>query len=345
MKFRQSVARTPETQHGSVARWAPDFFVLSIVWGSSFALIKIAVDAGLAPMWVAFGRCLFGALTLVVICTVRREKFPSAPSTWRHAVVVALLLNVLPFTFLAYGETQVSSVLAGILNATVPLTTLLFVPILVPQEQMTTRRVLGLLVGFVGVLVVLGLWNGLGKATLTGSLACLASTCFLGAGFAYTRRFFSVRGGSASVLSAVQLICATVALTIATPVVSGLPTWPGWAATIGLVVLGAAGTGIAYILNIRVIRVAGPTVASTVTYVIPLWSILLGTLALSEPLSWNAAVGAVLVLGGVLLTRPPRRRAHPADPPAVAAPTADDPVGVDALPPSPEETSKGSRTR
>lgn len=305
----QSTTQPPERHQGAPARWAPDFLVLSVLWGSSFALIKVAVEAGVAPVWVALARCLFGAVALIALIAVRRIPLPTAPRTWAQATVVALLLNVLPTTFLAYGESQVSSVLAGILNATVPLATVLFVPLLVPRERITRRQTTGLLLGFVGVLAVLGIWNGLGSATLLGSLACLASPLLLGTGFAYTRRTFSE--GDASAMSAVQLICATVVLLVAAPPVSGAPAWPGWGAVIALVALGVLGTGIAFLLNLRIIRTAGPTVASTVTYVIPIWSTLFGTLALSEPLTWNAALGAVLVLGGVLLSRPRRPQESP----------------------------------
>ena len=289
-----------------VRRWAPDFLVLSAVWGSSFALIKVAVDAGLEPLWVAFARCAFGAAALLAVCVVRSDRLPADRGTWVHAAVVALLLNALPSSFLAYGETQVSSVLAGVLNATVPLTTLLAVPLLVPQEQLTPRRLAGLAIGFAGVLVVLGVWSGVGDATLAGGLACLASPVLIGCGFAYTRRFFSGRPGSATALTATQLVCATTAMAVAAPIGNGLPTWPGPGPLAGLVVLGAVGTGFAFLLNLRIIRIAGPTVASTVTYVIPIWSIAFGTLLLHEPLHWNTAVGVAVVLAGVLLTRPPR---------------------------------------
>ncbi|MEU9607610.1 DMT family transporter [Streptomyces sp. NPDC048057] len=284
----------------------PSFLALSVVWGSSFALIKVTLDGGLAPVWVAFGRCFFGALTLATICLVRRESLPRCRATWGHALAVAALLNSVPFSLLAFGETHVSSVLAGIFNAITPLTTLLFVLLLVPQEQLTARRLSGLMVGFCGVLIVLGIWEGIGGASLIGSLACIGSTVCMGAGFAYTRRHFSDREGSAVALSTTQLVCATAQLAVLAPLFNGAPDTLSAKPFTALVVLGALGTGVAYILNLGVIRVAGPTIASTVTYVIPIWSTLFGTVLLSEPLSWNTAAGAVLVVAGVVLTRAPK---------------------------------------
>ncbi|TDC76679.1 DMT family transporter [Streptomyces hainanensis] len=284
-------------------RTVPGFVVLSLIWGSSFALIKVAVDADVHPVWVALWRCLFGALALAAITVARRDRLPRDRATWGHAMVVALLLNSVPFSLLAFGETRVSSLLAGVLNATTPLTTLLFALALVPGERLTASRTTGLLVGFGGVLVMLGVWQGLGDATLAGAAACLGSTLCYGAGFAYTRRFFADRPGSAAALSTTQLSCAAAQLAVAAPLLGGAPAWPGWHAGASLLALGALGTGVAYILNLRVIREAGPTVASTVTYLTPLWSIALGTLFLSEPLAWHTAAGGVLVVAGVLLAR------------------------------------------
>ncbi len=285
------------------ARWAPAFVTLSVIWGSSFALIKVAVDAGVTPMWVALWRCVFGALALLVVCGVRRAALPRDRAAWGHAFVVAVLANAAPFALFAFGETRVSSVLAGVWNATTPLTTLVFVLVVVPLERPTLGRLLGLLVGFAGVLVVLGVWDGPAGATVTGSLACLGATTCYGAGFAYTRRFFSGRPESAAALSAVQIVCAAVELALVTPVISGAPSWPGAGAFAALVVLGAGGTGIAFVMNLGVIRSAGPTVASTVTYLTPLWSTLLGALLLSEPLGWNTVAGGFVVIAGVLLAR------------------------------------------
>jgi drug/metabolite transporter (DMT)-like permease len=287
--------------------WLPGFALLSAVWGSSFALIKVAVDAGVAPPWVAFARCAVGALTLLAICAITRNPLPRDRTTWGHAAVVALLANAVPFVLLAYGEQHVDSVLAGLLNATTPLMTLLFVPLLVPTERITALRIVGLLVGFAGVLCVLGVWRGIASATVTGTLACLGSTACYGAAFAYTQRFFAGRTGSAAALSGAQLVCASAELAVIAPVLAGLPAWPGVPAGVALLALGALGTGLAYVLNLGVVRAAGPTVASTVTYVIPLWSTAIGAVLLAEPVGWNTAVGGVLVVTGVVVTRLPGR--------------------------------------
>ncbi len=242
--------RLVESAERGTERWLPGFVLLSAIWGSSFVLIKVAVDAGVAPVWVALARCLFGASALWLVCAAQRVPVPRDPRTWGHAAAVAFLLNAVPFTLFAYGETQVSSVLAGVWNATTPLTTLVFVLLLVPQEKPTARRMVGLLIGFGGALVVLGVWRGVGGGVLVGSLACLAATTCYGAGFAYTRRFLSGRAESATALTAVQLTCATTQLALAATVVGAVPAWPGATAFGSLVLLGAVGTGLAFLLRV-----------------------------------------------------------------------------------------------
>ncbi|WP_245886229.1 DMT family transporter [Umezawaea tangerina] len=281
------------------------FVLLSAIWGSSFALIKVAVDAGVPPVQVALARCLFGALALWAICAAQGAAVPRDRRTWGHAAVVAVLLNTVPFTLLAFGESKVDSVLAGVLNATTPLTTLAFTLLVVPGERVTRTRLAGLLLGFAGVLVLLGVWRGLDGDVLVGGLACLAATTCYGAGFAYTRRFFSGGPHRASALSALQMTCATVQLGLAAPVLSGTLAWPGAHAVLALVVLGAVGTGYAYVINLDLIREAGPTLAASVTYVTPLWSTALGAVLLGEPVGWHTFLGGAVVIGGIVLTRRP----------------------------------------
>src|SRR5207248_3156612 len=107
------------------------FLALTLIWGASFLFIKIGVEA-LAPLQVAFGRMMFGSLTLLVVATSRRERLPHEPRVWAHLVVAATLANTIPFTLYAYSERHISSALASIGNATVPLFTLLFALFLLP---------------------------------------------------------------------------------------------------------------------------------------------------------------------------------------------------------------------
>src|SRR3954469_4513233 len=164
------------------------FVALTLIWGASFLFIKIGVEA-LAPLQVAFGRMLFGALTLLTVSLVRRESLPNEPRVWGHLVVAATLANTVPFTLFAYAEQHITSALASIGNATVPLFTLLFALVFLPSERPTLRRGLGLAVGFFGVLVGLGAWRGVtASPDAAGMLLILVAAACYGASGVYMRR-------------------------------------------------------------------------------------------------------------------------------------------------------------
>jgi drug/metabolite transporter (DMT)-like permease len=285
-------APSPGQPGGGRPDWLIPFIVLSAIWGSSFALIKVA-DRGLAPPEVAFGRVATGALALLVILAWRRERLPGGRGLWLRLAVAALLLNTLPFMLFAYGETRISSVLAGIWNATTPLLTLVAAMAMLPDEQPTRRRLAGLMVGFLGVLIVIGAWHGLGGRSLVGSLACLAASACYGVGTPYARRYVTNVGSISLVgLSAAQLLCPSRARGPVTAEVAA-----------SVLVLGALGTGIGYVLYYGIVRLAGATIASTVTYVVPLFSTVAGVVFLGEGLSWNQPVGGLVVLAGVALAQ------------------------------------------
>ena len=278
--------------------WQVHFGVLTSVWGASFLFIKVA-DRGLAPIDVALARLALGAAVLLAALAVTRSPLPRGRGVWRHLAVVALVGNATPFTLFAYGETRISSVLAGLWNATTPLLVLLVATFMLPEERPTRRRVAGLVAGFAGVVMVLGPWRGLGGSELLGQLMCLgAATCY-GVAFPYTRRFLAGRPESGTALSAGQLLCATVQLAVVTVFVGGAPRAVGLDAAASLVALGALGTGLAYILNYAIVRAAGATTAATVTYLIPIVSTLLGVIVLGESLTWNEPLGAAIALGAV----------------------------------------------
>jgi drug/metabolite transporter (DMT)-like permease len=173
--------------------------------------------------------------------------------------------------------------------------------------------VAGLATGFAGVFVLLGVWTGLAGHDLPGALMALSGGPCYGIGFPYTRRFLTGAGYSSLSLAAGQLLCSTVILTVLAPVLTTAPTlWPA-AAVFCIVLLGALGTGIAYLLNYGIIAAAGATIATTVGYVMPLVSILGGIALLGEQLTWNEPAGAAVIVADAALaqarTRGPRTSA------------------------------------
>jgi drug/metabolite transporter (DMT)-like permease len=279
------------------------FVALTLIWGASFLFIKVGVEA-LAPLQVAFARMLFGALTLVAIALARREKLPREPRLIAHLAVAAALANAIPFTLFAYAEQHVTSALASIGNATVPLFTLLFATFVLPDERPTFRRGLGLGIGFCGVLVVLGAWRGLAAGPdLGGMLLILVAAACYGASAVYMRRHLSYSGYSSLALSVGQLVTGVVQLGIVLPFATHVPEHLPLRVLASVFALGAFGTGIAYVLSYGLIKIAGATVASTVTYFIPIVSIAIGVVGLGEHLAWNAPLGALIIVAGALLSR------------------------------------------
>ena len=151
---------------------------LAAIWGSSFLLIKIG-ERSFAALQVSFGRMLIGTVTLIAVIAIRRHALPASWRTWAHLAVAGALLNALPFSLIAYGEQHVSSVLAGIWNATTPIFTLPVAIMMIADERVTDRRVAGLLVGFVGVAHRAGYLDWPGRRVARGQPAVPGGSGFL----------------------------------------------------------------------------------------------------------------------------------------------------------------------
>jgi drug/metabolite transporter (DMT)-like permease len=161
-------------------------------------------------------------------------------------------------------------------------------------------------IGFLGALLILAPWNADLSGSLGGAAACLAAALCYGVSFVYMGRYLTGRGIPPLVLSACQLTAATAILTLATPIAGLQPVHLSADVVASIVVLGAFGTGIAYVLNYRLITDDGPTAASAVTYLLPVVAVILGAAVLSEPLTWHLLAGTALVLAGIALVQ--RRR-------------------------------------
>lgn len=277
--------------------WRAQFIALAAVWGSSFLCIKV-LGRHWPPIYIALGRIALGAAFLLAVVAVRRAALPRG-RVWGHLAVNAVLMNAGPFTLYAYGETKVSSVLAGLWNATTPLITLLVLLTIMRDERPDRRKLVALAAGFAGVAVLIGPWRGLGGGALVGNLECLGAALCYGFGGPYTRRFLSHRPESGVALAAAQLSLATLVLAVIAPFVA-TPSLPISAETVvAVLVLGVFCSGLAYVLMYAIVRAAGAQTFSTVTYVIPIVSTALGVVVLGEPLAWNQPVGAVVVLAAM----------------------------------------------
>ncbi|MEU5412907.1 DMT family transporter [Streptomyces clavifer] len=289
--------------------WRIRFVALSSIWGFSFLLIKVGTD-GYAPFQVTFGRLLFGTAVLAVAMAVRRERLPRSGRTWGHLFVAAFFLNALPFSLFAYAELTIPSTLAGICNATSPLWGMALSLVALSEDRPTRRRVAGLGLGFIGVLTVLGAWQGFSGLDLSGTAMALLASLSYPIGWIYLRRTLSGTGSSALAMTGSQLFLATLQLAVVTPLFTSLPDSVPLLPTLSVIALGALGTGLALLIQYGLVTEIGPTTAQMVTYFIPVIATAAGVALLDEPLSWNTPVGALIVLVGAALTQS-RARARP----------------------------------
>nr|WP_240495504.1 DMT family transporter [Streptomyces showdoensis] len=303
--------------------WRVRFGVLALIWGFSFLFIKVGTE-GFAPFQVTFGRLLFGTAVLAVALAVKRDRLPRGARTWGHLTVAAFLLNALPFSLFSYAELTIPSTLAGICNATTPLWGMLLSLVALSEDRPTRVRAAGLGIGFIGVLTVLGAWQGFSGLDVTGTALALLASFSYAVGWIYVRRTLSGTGASNLALAGSQVGLAALQLAVVTPLFTRLPTHVEVLPLLAVIALGALGTGYAMLLQYGVVAEVGPTTASMVTYFIPVIATAAGVALLGEHLAWNTPVGAVIVLAGAALTqtRGPRRRgtASPTAPTAAARP-------------------------
>ncbi|MFE0460437.1 DMT family transporter [Kitasatospora sp. NPDC058965] len=282
--------------------WRVKFAALSLIWGFSFLFMKVG-NRGFAPLQVTLGRVVAGAAVLLVVLAVKRQPLPRGAGLWGRLAVAAFLLNALPFALFAYSEQTIPSQLAGICNATSPLWGMVLSVVALAEDRPSRRRVAGLAVGFLGVLTVLGAWQGFDGVDPLGAGLALAASLSYPIGWIWVRRTLADRPESNLTLTAGQLTMAAAQLAVATVCFSHLPSAPGVAPVLSVLALGVLGTGFAFLLQYGLVAEVGPTTAQTVTYLTPLVATAAGVLVLGEALHWNTVVGAVVVLAGAVLVQ------------------------------------------
>jgi drug/metabolite transporter (DMT)-like permease len=284
------------------------FILLGMIWSSSFLWIKIAVQ-DIGPMALVAFRMLFGTLAAVAVATLRKASWPRDWKTWRIFAILGPTSLAIPVFLISWGEQSIDSAVASILNATVPLFTIVIAHYWLHDDRMTVQKVLGLLIGFVGVVVLLS--EDLGTkahSSALGQAAVILAAVFYAWSAVYARKATAhvdtlVRGAS-------PVIMAAVFMWLIGPLAERpfeVPSLPiTWVATLWL---GVLGTGLAFIMFYYLLHEIGPTRTSLVTYLFPLGGVLLGVLLLDEHLSWQLVVGSVLILASLAVVNWRPRRA------------------------------------
>ena len=286
--------------HKNSSNWISLYIALGVVWGCSFIFIKLGLEF-LTPVGVAFGRVSLGALTLVFWARFKGIQLPKDKKIWIHLWVIALLLNVIPGVLFAFAETKVTSILAGIINAVTPLMTLLAIMIAFREERPKNYQVTGLILGFLGVLTVLGAWKGLGANPIGAVLALLLAVSCYGISFPYSRKYVLPYKLKSEALAAAQVSMGAITL-LPFYLMDGIAKDQyRLGPVVAMIVLGVFGSGFAYIWNFKIMEAAGSAIASTVTYVTPVVAVIVGIIFLGESIVWNEPVGAVIVLLGAAI--------------------------------------------
>ena len=269
---------------------------LSVLWGGSFFFAKVAI-AELGPFTVVFARASLAALALALVAPPRR----SAP--WRQYVAMGLLNNVLPFSLIYWGQTEIASGLASILNATTPLFTLIVAHYLTPDERIGRAKVAALLAGLAGVIVLVGPDVLARQSSLWGQLACLAAALSYAFAGVYGRRFkrmgVAPTEAAAGQVTASAVLILPIMLIVDRPwTLEAMPSASVWLALAGLALLS---TALAYVLYFRILAAAGATNLLLVTFLLPVTAILLGAAVLGERLEPRHFAGMALIGLGLAL--------------------------------------------
>lgn len=273
--------------------------LLSILWGGSFFFNGVVLKE-LPPFTLVFLRVTLAALMLLPLLWIYRIRFPVGLSGWKPFIAIGLFNNVLPFSLIVVGQTFIPSGLASILNATTPLFTVA-VMTAAGEEKLQARRIAGVIVGLIGVIILHGDGLGLERGQGLGILLCLAAALSYGVSALVARRLPSDVPplGAATfqmLVSAAMMI--VVAGVVERPWLLPVPGVTTWFAVIGLAALS---TALAYIVFFQILRRSGATNVMLVTLLIPATAILLGVLVLGETISWREIAGAVVIGSALLL--------------------------------------------
>ncbi|WP_022728032.1 DMT family transporter [Fodinicurvata sediminis] len=273
---------------------------LSLLWGGAFFFVGVAVKS-LPPLTIVALRLGLAASALWCVCLLRGVTLPRSPAIWRAFLVMGVFNNAIPFSLIVWGQSQIASGLASILNATTPLFTVVLAGIFLADERVTGLKLSGVFVGLVGTVVMIG------PAVLTGREAsALAQLAILGAALSYAsaavfgRRFRDL--GVHPLMTATgqvtmsSLILVPLALLVDRPFTLDLPPAEVWLAILALALLS---TALAYILYFRILSLAGATSVQLVTFLVPVTAILLGALVLGERLAPQHFAGMGLIALGL----------------------------------------------
>ena len=290
------MSKTVVANQGKSRSWLFNYFGAGLIWGSSFFFIEFA-NASLSPIGVAFWRCVLGAFTLYLVLRIKKIKIRKDMKFFLLCFVVGLINTAIPFTLFAFGGHHVSSAFSGMANAITPIATVIFLLTVFRDEKVSRNQIIGLLVGVVGVLTLIGIWQGVQTDSWLAVVGIVVAASCYGFGGPFIRKFVEPRGHPLEVAAAATLLLPVY---LTQPPMTAPFTTQSFGA---LLVLGIFGTGIAYTMYYPLLRQVGSAVSSTVTLLAPLVAVTLGVVVLGEKLSWFEPVGGLIILIGAAIAQ------------------------------------------
>ena len=294
---------TPSPQNPGLTNWLL-IGALGLIWGGAFMSVRLSLD-GFGPWTVAAGRTALGALSLAVIGAVLGQgmhKIPS-PRAWKFSTIIGAGAIALPFALLSWGQQFVPSAFAGVAMGAVPLLVLPLVSLFSPEEGIGPRRILGMILGFIGLFILIGP----GAAASTGEanewlgrLACLGAAACYACGSVVTRR--APKMPPIAFATASLAIAAAILVPIAL-IFEGLPRQFPTNPTLALVYAALMPTALAAVIRVWVITSAGSLFMSLTSYQVPVWSVILGVTLMGEALPPQLFIALAIILAGIGLSQ------------------------------------------
>jgi drug/metabolite transporter (DMT)-like permease len=275
---------------------------MALIWGSSFLFTELSLRF-LPYFGVSFWRTFLGGLAMFALVLLLKLQLPKG-TQWFHLWVAGVFMSAIPFSLFSYAQQYTTSSLAAIIGAATPMFTLLAILTIYRTEKVTMVATVGLMVGLIGVAITLGVWEGFGQNDPLAIGALVLATISYGIGGPYIRKFVTPMNLSGTSSAAAQVFTSAITILpfylFSGPLITASPSIES---LLSIIALGVLGSGYAYRLYHDVIKDAGSTVASTVTFTNPVVATIWGILLLSEELHWYEPIGGVVVILGAWLAQ------------------------------------------
>jgi len=261
--------------------------------------IKIAIQE-VGPITLVAFRTFFGLLFGLVVILVRQVPLPRTGKAWTPLLIIGLTNIAIPFFLISWGELHIDSAVASILDATVPLFTILIAHFLLQDDRITIPKATGLIVGFMGIIILMSKDIGASSNSLLGQAAIILASIFYAISAIYIRKTTEDTPGI--LRSAGPLVSATAIMWLGTLIFESPIQIPQLGITwVALLFMGVLGSGLAFVMAFYLIHEIGPTRTSMVTYLFPLGGVILGVTFLHEQLTWQVIAGAIIIISSLAI--------------------------------------------